>query len=102
MRSDIAHDGAHAATDTNIVRPCCCRTIHRIPFERRVCKRFWLLGVQTSIDCIEVSVFASSANGTFLFYDHSISDLNTGFLLQDTSGFGTIPNQRATRFQVEL
>ena len=47
---------------------------------------------QTSIDCIEVSVFASSANGTFLFYDHSISDLNTGFLLQDTSGFGTIPD----------
>jgi hypothetical protein len=52
---------------------------------------------QTSIDCIEVSVFASSANGTFLFYDHSISDLNTGFLLQDTSGFGTIPN---STFQV--
>jgi hypothetical protein len=52
---------------------------------------------QTSIDCITVSVSASSANGTFLFYDHSVSDLNTGFLLQDTSGFGTIPN---STFQV--
>jgi hypothetical protein len=52
---------------------------------------------QTSIDCIEVSVSASSTNGTFLFYDHSVSDLNTGFLLQDTSGFGTIPN---STFQV--
>jgi hypothetical protein len=50
---------------------------------------------QTSIECITVSVFTGSTNGqkaTFLTYDHSISDLNTGALLQDASGFGQIPN----------
>ncbi len=49
---------------------------------------------QTSIDCIFVDVNTGSTNGqktTFLIYDHSITDLN-GFLLEDTSGFGTIPN----------
>jgi len=56
--------------------------------------------VQTSIECITVQVFASSTNGrlaTFLFYDHTVSDLNTQILLQDTFGVGTIPN---SAFQV--
>jgi len=56
--------------------------------------------VQTSIECITVQVFASSTNGrlaTFLFYDHTVSDLNTQILLQDTSGSGYIPN---SAFQV--
>ena len=56
---------------------------------------------QTSLtECISVEVDTGSANGqktTFLFYDHSFSDPNTGFLLQDTFGVGTIPN---SAFQV--
>jgi len=56
---------------------------------------------QTSlVECISVEVDTGSANGqktTFLFYDHSFSDPNTGFLLQDTFGVGTIPN---SAFQV--
>jgi hypothetical protein len=55
---------------------------------------------QTSSECIFVGVNTGSLNGqktTFLFYDDSIVDLNTGLLLQDTSGFGTIPN---STFQV--
>ena len=56
---------------------------------------------QTSLtECISVEVDTGSANGqktTFLFYDHSFSDPNTGFLLQDISGVGTIPN---SAFQV--
>ena len=56
---------------------------------------------QTSLtECISVEVDTGSANGqktTFLFYDHSFSDPNTGFPLQDTFGVGTIPN---SAFQV--
>ncbi|SRR6266566_277544 len=52
---------------------------------------------QTSIECITVSVFAQSNGQPFLSYDRSISDLNTGALLQDASGFGFIPN---SAFQV--
>ena len=52
---------------------------------------------QTSIECITVSVFAQSNGQPFLAYDHSVSDLNTGALLLDTSGFGQIPN---SAFQV--
>jgi hypothetical protein len=47
---------------------------------------------QTSIECISVSVSTQSNGQPFLFYDDSISDLNTGLLVQDTSGFGQIPN----------
>jgi len=54
----------------------------------------------TSFDCIQVFVATGSTNGqttTFLIYDHTVSDLNTGAFLQDTFGFGTIPN---SAFQV--
>jgi hypothetical protein len=47
-------------------------------------------------ECFAVQVF-DSANGTFLMYDHSIIDPTTGAVLQDTSGFGQIPN---SAFQV--
>jgi len=51
---------------------------------------------QTSQDCIFVQVDTSSATGTtFLLYDHSILDLNTG-ASQDTSGNGIIPNSAFT------
>ena len=55
---------------------------------------------QTSFDCIQVFVATGSAKGqttTFMFYDHTVSDVNTGAFLQDTFGFGTIPN---SAFQV--
>ena len=55
---------------------------------------------QTSFDCIQVFVATGSTNGqttTFMFYDHTVSDVNTGAFLQDTFGFGTIPN---SAFQV--
>ena len=54
----------------------------------------------TSFDCIQVFVATGSTNGqttTFLIYDHTVSDLNTQILLQDTSGSGYIPN---SAFQV--
>jgi hypothetical protein len=47
----------------------------------------------TFSECFSVSVSTSSVNGpTFLSYDHFIFDPNTGGPLQDTFGFGTIPN----------
>jgi hypothetical protein len=59
---------------------------------------------QTSFDCIQVFVFTESANGqttngqtiTQLIYEDTVSDL-TGAFLQETDGFGTIPN---SAFQV--
>ena len=47
----------------------------------------------TSIECFNVDVVTEPVNGqktTFMVYDHSILDLNTG-AFQDASGFGTIP-----------
>jgi len=55
---------------------------------------------QTSIECLSVSVTTAGLpdqTAPFLFYEDTVSDLNTGFLLQDTFGFGTIPN---STFQV--
>ena len=48
----------------------------------------------TSTECFNVDVVTGPVNGqetTFMQYDHSILDLNTG-AFQDDSGFGTIPN----------
>jgi hypothetical protein len=52
---------------------------------------------QTSFDCISVFVFGSTNGQKNLIYDHTVSDVNTGVFLQETFGFGTIPN---SAFQV--
>jgi len=52
---------------------------------------------QTSIECLSVSVTTAGQTAPFLFYEDTVSDLNTGFVLQDTTGFGNIPN---STFQV--
>jgi hypothetical protein len=54
----------------------------------------------SEFDCLSVFVSRGTTAGqtaTFLFYDHAVFDPNTGAFLQDTSGFGTIPN---SAFQV--
>src|SRR6266704_4501065 len=48
----------------------------------------------TSFDCIQVFVATGSTNGqttTFLIYDHTVSDLNTGAFLQIPSVSGQSP-----------
>ena len=99
MGSDIAHDGVRAVTIANVVRACCCRTIRSIPCEWWFADEFGCSQSQTSIECFNVDVVTGPVNGqktTFMVYDHSILDLNTG-AFQDASGFGTILN---SAFQV--